>query len=547
MRYFKINRMTLGGRCNKIFKKDQIVMESQLHRENIDKLIQDNSISLVNSDGEAINSQEEIDVIRIPEAPQFVDSFNIEFGYELLSVLPFANFLHENGKLTGTRSGIDTKCFYFFSKNHQENPQERNWNNMKQAWRAKLPNIGIHSPNLNLSQFSPPNFKDKYANERFKFDKPIVCICNRINIEWGREIINYFDLECLSRMFSNLSEKYQVIYFNIAGKPEYYDGVDPVNIGDYDLARESGAIVIHDLHEQNQDLSFNALQLMVMANCQAFITMNGGYSILASYFGGTNVIYTKECREIGPDVNSFYRWYHKLGGSRIIHCENYEDLHMKIDTVFMEQKPLVNILVRTNNRPNFFDKCYQSILSQTYENVNIIVGYHSGSAQDYLIPYKIKPVKYPKYDQRIPIHENKDDYGRPFPSNFYLNVLRDQVQEGLVILLDDDDCFESPTAIEEIVSAMKSEDDLVLWRIFAMGKKIPSDQNFRSNPIAKDISGISFCCHSKHFKQETFEPYRLMDFRLIRNLYEKLNPVYIDKFLTGMQSGGCNMGRGNDI
>jgi len=465
--------------------------------------------------------------------PQVVNSFNVEFGYELLSALPYAYYLHERGLLRGTISGVDTAPLYFFSPEHQINPTPRSWDNMVQA--RKLPNIRIHKHTLDY-RFSPPPLKEKYRNDRFVYDKPILCICNRVNIEWNRDIINYFDAECLSRLFMSLKDKYQIIYFNIRGKKEYYDGPQPVDIGDYELAKAYGVINIHDLHEQNMDLSFNELQLMIMANSEKFITMNGGYSILASYMGGTNLIYSKECNELKHDVNSFYRWYHKLGGSRIVHISNYEDLYRRVEDIFVNEIPLINILSRTCNRPNFFDFFYRSIKNQTYKNVNIIAGHHDLRTDKYIVPYPVMPLKYDSYNYPIE-PRSEGPYGKPFPSNYYMNHMLRAVKDGLVLFLDDDDEFKKPDALQEIINHIRSEDDLVLWRISGSGRIIPSDENFGKTPVVRDISGISFCCHIKHLRDYVSEPYRWWDYRIISYLYEKLNPVWIDRVLTGHQLG----------
>ena len=76
-----------------------------------------------------------------------LNSHNIEFGYELISILPYAYHLHKAGILDETISGIDTKCLYCFSKKHTENKEKRSFYNNKFV-NAK--NINIHKPDLNF-------------------------------------------------------------------------------------------------------------------------------------------------------------------------------------------------------------------------------------------------------------------------------------------------------------------------------------------------------------------------------------------------------------
>ncbi len=475
-------------------------------------------------------------------SPQRVDSGNVEFGYELIASLPYAYCLYEKGLLKETISAVDTECLYYFSPRHLINPSSRSWDNMSLV--RKMPNMKIHQPSLDWSKFSPPPLKEKYRNTRFVYDKPIICICNRVNIEWNKGVINYFDLTILEKLFKKLKKNYQIVYFNIEGRKEFYDGADPVSIGDFDLARKHGAIVIHDLYKENPDLSFNTLQLMVMANCEAFITMNGGYSILASYMGGTNLIYSVECKELGANINSFYRWYHRFGGSRIIHIDSYDKLYESADYVLVKKKPLVNILLRTSKRPKFFEECIKSIEGQTYKNIRIIVSTDNNDTEKYVVPYKVVPIKcVPNNNIQEP--PNDRAYGAIAHYNLYLNDLARQVKDGWVIYMDDDDLFSSPTAVENIVNKIENDDSLVLWRIFSSSRVVPNDSNFGKEPFNCDIGGNSFMFHSKHLPSVNWEPYRRGNFRVASKLYNMLKPVWIDDIYvsTQMDTGVAGLGQ----
>ena len=56
------------------------------------------------------------------------------------------------------------------------------------------------------------------------------------------------------------------------------------------VAAEEGVLTIQQLLAQHPGLSYNKLQLMLHANCEHFISVQGGNSYIASYFGGTNII-----------------------------------------------------------------------------------------------------------------------------------------------------------------------------------------------------------------------------------------------------------------
>ena len=50
-----------------------------------------------------------------------------EFGFELLAVVPYAYWLHRQGRLERTIGGLDTRCLYYFSENHEERPVKRHY------------------------------------------------------------------------------------------------------------------------------------------------------------------------------------------------------------------------------------------------------------------------------------------------------------------------------------------------------------------------------------------------------------------------------------
>ena len=43
-----------------------------------------------------------------------------EFAFELLGVIPYAYWLHRNGRLKLTQACADTRCLYYFSPQHEE-------------------------------------------------------------------------------------------------------------------------------------------------------------------------------------------------------------------------------------------------------------------------------------------------------------------------------------------------------------------------------------------------------------------------------------------
>jgi len=196
---------------------------------------------------------------------------------------------------------------------------------------------------------------------------------------------------------------------------------------------------------------------------------------------------------------------------------------------------VINIITRTFNRPEFFKVCQESILCQTYKNINHIVGseVHCDYYKDY-IPLQRQIAS--------DIPQLRGNYKAPW--NLHLNILAEHVKEGWVMYLDDDDRFATADALKIIENQLHDEDEVLLWqvRINGVSKKVlvPSNELF-GKVIAGNISTIGFIFHSKHLPVE-WGSWNFGDFRVISKLVEKLKAKWIKLVLTETQ-GKPNLGQ----
>lgn len=464
-----------------------------------------------------------------------VNSFNIEFGYELISCVPYAYWLHVNGKLEETISGVDTESIYYFSPKHTINKENRSWYRTATCEQSGIPNVRIHRHELDTDKFLPPPYKEIYANDEYKFDKPTICICNRYNVEWSTAPINFFSLECLDNMFNSLKEKYQIVYFAVDLPAELEDNAHSKSLGDLDFCKNNHPEVII-FNELRNGKSWNETMMKVFANCERYITMNGGYSIMASYFGGTNIIYSKpgqpQCREI--ELKSFYRWYPEFGNQRTVFVESYIKLYDKIKQLYVDELPCVNILIRTSGRPRFFQNCYASIIEQTYPNINIVINADSDDGKVYTRKCNSRLTTFKKRLD-IPEQPRGKDIGVYFPQNEYLDKMQ-RLVDGWIIMLDDDDFFIDKNAIEKLSKYMDDKNNFLVWRVDFHDKKIPSDKNWKNKKIEVcDISGIGFAYHSSNINLSDWSCWKRADFRTAKKLHENLDTVWFNEIFTGVQ------------
>jgi hypothetical protein len=462
-----------------------------------------------------------------------------EFGYELISILPYAYNLFEKNMLGETISGLDTSCLYFFnSHRHKEKSEKRGWHNMKKLWDIKFPNIGIHQCELDWSKFSPPPLKEHYESKKIVFKKETVVICNRYNMEWNDNPINFLNLQTLSTLFEELKHDYQIVYINLKGDERYYDNAPPLELGDFELIRDkykNDVIIIQDLIK-DYNMTFNEIQLCIFAGCSKFITSNGGQSILASYFGGENIIFTKKCREIQPEVNSFYRWYYRFGGSVIKVVNSEEELIDIVISKWVKKEPLINIIIRTSSRPNYFNDCIDSIYKQNYKNWNIIVGTDDTESRKYIQPHKCLSIYYNMQDIKIENPPNNIEYGIKFKYNLYFNEMHKYVNRGYIMYLDDDDMLYKEDSLSILArEIVNNQNDLVFFRVKFPNRLVPNDENFKKKiPIMKDVSGIGYIFD--HKIKLDWEPYKRGDYRIATKLTKiSKNTLWLDEIITSLQ------------
>jgi hypothetical protein len=261
--------------------------------------------------------------------------FQGEFAPELQFVLPFAYWHYKNGTLKSTRGCRYTKELYFFSTNHTEafdvRTEPGNYN-------YEMPRI-LYSQNYNMKKWLPVPLKQHYQNDIYKYDKPILIIANRYNMEWDGPPISFYSIELLAYILGKVKDNYTVIYNRPRPHHITMDNSDIYELHEHEwLQKEHPEVLLmENLFTENKGKAnnFNHLQLMVYANADKFISIHGGTATLASYFGGTNLILSKK----GPEhhFNCYQKLYPKLSGAKIIHAKTDEEVKRYVDEIFVKE------------------------------------------------------------------------------------------------------------------------------------------------------------------------------------------------------------------
>ena len=227
-----------------------------------------------------------------------------------------------------------------------------------------------------------------------------------------------------------------------------------------------------------------------------------------------------------------------------------------------EKKPLINILTRTANRPNYFYNLMKSVQNQTYKNYNHIISVDNDKTEEYVRFYGyiknttfIRTVlkklelnfKIPKYHDPL---KHKPLLHAPY--NLHLNDLNDFVKDGWIMYLDDDDIFTSCDSLQNIALDINNinEDTLLLWRVKFLHANIPEAEYFGNEPIINHMSMIGFAFHSKYVSKIRFDEFKRGDYRFVRELWDIIpNKKWIDKVYTGIQrsKGSGGFGKKDDL
>jgi len=208
------------------------------------------------------------------------------------------------------------------------------------------------------------------------------------------------------------------------------------------------------------------------------------------------------------------------------------------------QKPLINILTRTSNRPNGFDICVNSIKNQTYENINHIVSYDNDLDLNYINNYNVTKIKINR--EEIIKNDKSVNPNNPnfwfSPHNLYCNSLLDEVKDGYIMFLDDDDMLLHENVIEVIVNNIVDEDTILIWKMqYPDGRLLPDSNSYNTKKIR--LGGIGSPCFLFHSKWKDFyrwDAYKCGDYRFLEKLYKKIsNNKWINSpFIKLNNSGG---------
>lgn len=185
-------------------------------------------------------------------------------------------------------------------------------------------------------------------------------------------------------------------------------------------------------------------------------------------------------------------------------------LQFKLD---YNKSECINILMRTSNRPRGFNRMIESIRTQTYKNYRIIVSVDNDETENYVKKYSdVEYIKMTPVTRTDPSH---------CPYNLYFNSLINEVNEGWIFFIDDDDVLNGPNTLMKISKNVSDPDLLYVFRMQYTNRVVPN-RNFGKDIVGGDIATPNIIVNKKNAARSKWPDRRMGDFTYISGLVSEM-------------------------
>lgn len=203
---------------------------------------------------------------------------------------------------------------------------------------------------------------------------------------------------------------------------------------------------------------------------------------------------------------------------------------------FIKKENLINIIIRTSNRENCFEINIKSISYQNYKNLKLHISYDNEETLNYIN----KTLK--NYDFDFLLYEMKKKKNQYY-YNGYCNILLNNINNGYIIFLDDDDKFICNNSLKYI-NEFLDENYIIYWNYLRTDKII---KLFKNKLQLGNIANCCFCYNSKYkslWKEVKSSDYYFLEKLMIDN---NLELYKINKVLTSIINTDFIYGEGKCI
>ena len=257
-----------------------------------------------------------------------------EFGLELIAVLPalHAKLVDRTVSLRGTSP------FYHWSPAHSEVEGSRKFTMLVPP--AEWPICSLHT----CSRLPPPSevwnpppmvTPARVARGRALWGAhggqamPVV-VHNKICDEWGTGPIHRIPDEHLAALADTIaSSGRRMLYVRPTGAEPGFSRdenlIDPAATSDFRTVETHGGVTLQAIMAR-EGVDYNEAQVMLSCIAEDFVSVQGGASIVASYFGGTNFVYARKGVELARRLYEADSLIPALSGAKITTTDTAQQL-----------------------------------------------------------------------------------------------------------------------------------------------------------------------------------------------------------------------------
>jgi len=199
---------------------------------------------------------------------------------------------------------------------------------------------------------------------------------------------------------------------------------------------------------------------------------------------------------------------------------------------------LINILLRTHNRPNGYNRILSQIRSQSYKDYRLFISADNQETGEYV-----------KASGEIPIMVNPPEGAALtytpglFYPNLYLNDLIEKTEEGYNWIIDDDDYLPDNDVLKTI-SENLAPDKVAIFKMESIYGVIPQEP-FWEQIAEGNVGSPNFVVPTKTAKKIKWTDSSVGDYLYIKeivNLIGEDNVVWVDKIIYCMDNP-CQRGK----
>lgn len=262
-----------------------------------------------------------------------------EYGAEITTFVPFVAWLKQEGLLAGRRivTYAGMRPYYFFLDDDEFGikPEPRRWlPEGRRYWPYNSTYTAVKSP-----WHAYPDYRKQFAASGRTFNRPLLFVQNKFNIEWDIGPINFMPLNSLSMLLNITANKFDVVYSRPRAGLRGYS-MDHNTFCDYPdralIQRYPHVLDFEESCEVSGD-NYNQAKLEMLSKSHLFVAVQGGGAHIIACFG--NSLFLLLHHHAGRDEEYPHAYQHgpykylSKHPAKLMVARNHEDFHAGVQVM----------------------------------------------------------------------------------------------------------------------------------------------------------------------------------------------------------------------